>query len=1260
MSVFTAGYMIEEVIYYLEKKGYHTLHTELAPYLMYQLDPNIELARWEVHPLYAIANNILSRGLPTRSSIYISQQILSAIFDEYFQQEDSENISFSIPFHHMDDILASISSSDITHLLTEPLFEEKKLLAQLLITPLAIAKIQKIFLHLLAAQPVEAEARIWRLLVIERDVPCAYLAIKDLQTLLKHIFQLAGMHQHLPEIQLSVLPSKSFYDTPLSQQIPQELRFDPQATSAVFDAVIDIANISEPYFPVPRVLKDIPYYKIRYHNNYQTPVNRGILFTHPITYPSLGKPNSNLHFVYKSLPQKEALSYLYQNLFRKVSVPKGTPEILDKMLRGKDYLIGYPDSSERLQAFFLGGLLQPSVSPVVYSDDTEITLHAHQLKRHAINTYTPLKYGDTPITLQEKINTLLDCQSQFVFVALKLMHEPDFQQALKRLYEACLPFNYILLESVQSISEWSPFFDVSYASIASQLRSIFGEDTYLSLGALAPILTYDVATDVQYQLGLSEDDYIQLPSSVYSIKSLRFTVIPVPFRDNHSLLQDREKEIVMVKYPILKRLLKNIPFEQVVSDSPDADSTPLAHDSSYQFGGILYDQQYALKSQKRLEALRNYLQSEAYLDISLLAPHTDRSQSPDTLTEFLSQSSNLLITHYQNSATLTAPHHKFSVHYHQPLSPEHFYHETRFTPTQNESYTAYVLFHPSDIRSAQQYVTAHFKYVEPKQDHLDQPSESKLITELLTRVSYTDNFLLYYLEKKLTTYIGERVSVKIAQKHSNIYELTIESHVAYQAFSGQPKVYGNIRLPELSTSFQLTQFVSQTEAASILQYTIELIQNFCPSQDYLSLIEHYEGIGLLDMIQHDTLSEKQLSIGFYNGYLNRLTDLLKTEGNSGIDFPFIEEIAAMSPTATAFIQNMERAYPRRVSHEIKRLQSELNGNQNTVEQNKQLKRLIGGSQKFLLSSEANATIQHIYPHIRLKKDTLKVLYHLKILGVIQDYTLDNQHGVVNVSVLPYDPERYIDNLRSFMMRYIGVAASERWLQGLDLTNTAKEVVVHISKVLSGFVATVIAPKRLNTTNYMQLICDQGLKNGNVSVHDYLAHYFNSLFASKAFLPLEIKNGRDTIEIVDKYLQFITSPPEKLDVGSEIAILKHIICSCEIVLEQLPKENHSICVLHAYAEILLLTHLKYISEDENLYWDRLQSAKDRFATHLMSLRDTNTDEEIWFATLRKFVSHSANFHPELGSVFTELTDALMISYYGQWLASFNNKFIDSIQ
>lgn len=110
---------------------------------------------------------------------------------------------------------------------------------QIVLSPLAIARIERTLLQALLSGAVNLASEKWKILVIERDVPCATIAISLLQKSFEKISAMDGSNMKLPPIELTVVSTKEFADSKLHMKNAIETSVPDED----FDFCIDISML---------------------------------------------------------------------------------------------------------------------------------------------------------------------------------------------------------------------------------------------------------------------------------------------------------------------------------------------------------------------------------------------------------------------------------------------------------------------------------------------------------------------------------------------------------------------------------------------------------------------------------------------------------------------------------------------------------------------------------------------------------------------------------------------------------------------------------------------------------------------------------------------------------------------------------------------------------------------------------------------------------------------------------------------------------
>ena len=87
---------------------------------------------------------------------------------------------------------------------------------------------------------LDLKATSWNIAVIERDVPCAKMAVDDISDLYNHLCLLKGTTDRMPRINLTVISTEEFCHSPLHGDITPKLS---QPNEIDFDVCIDISML---------------------------------------------------------------------------------------------------------------------------------------------------------------------------------------------------------------------------------------------------------------------------------------------------------------------------------------------------------------------------------------------------------------------------------------------------------------------------------------------------------------------------------------------------------------------------------------------------------------------------------------------------------------------------------------------------------------------------------------------------------------------------------------------------------------------------------------------------------------------------------------------------------------------------------------------------------------------------------------------------------------------------------------------------------
>ena len=443
---------------------------------------------------------------------------------------------------------------------------------QIVLSPLAIARIERTLLQALLSGAVNLASEKWKILVIERDVPCATIAISLLQKSFEKISAMDGSNMKLPPIELTVVSTKEFADSKLHMKNAIETSVPDED----FDFCIDISMLLRDNIDaLPLKVKANAVYIIR--SSHYKKKERTICSAENIIYPPFVKKNATGTYVAVKCREK-LLTYFLQNIFRKPSFRHGQLPILSRSLSDKTTIGLLPTGGGKSLTYQLSSMLQPGVTIVV---DPLVSLMVDQVRGlHAlrIDASDCVNSGMDAKMKAKKLNMLQNGSLQFMILSPERYMMENFRDSLISMTEKNqIFFAYGVIDEVHCVSEWGHDFRPSYLHLGRNMINFMRTKTGrpLSVIGLTATASFDVLADVERELTLggnltidsetivrSEDD--SRPELTYRIINVESDFEPLREEHNQHLLKAQSewdlKDIVAEsKRRKMHELLKQIP-----------------------------------------------------------------------------------------------------------------------------------------------------------------------------------------------------------------------------------------------------------------------------------------------------------------------------------------------------------------------------------------------------------------------------------------------------------------------------------------------------------------------------------------------------------------------------------------------------------------------------------------------------------------------------------------------------------------------------
>lgn len=381
----------------------------------------------------------------------------------------------------------------------DPLYlsPEGRTALQYALTPFGVARLQLILLRAIMAEVFSLDAAEWKVAVLERDVPCAHLAIEHFRAFLSHLFLLEGKGRLVPEIQLTVYVTPEFEACDLHKGHDIRPLSELDQDGERYDLFIDLGVLLRgTRLKSLQTMSTDHLVTIRsaYHPHTPSPVMCG----QRINWRDVWDPETK-----SAQPvAEEALTYFLRQVFRKAAFRVGQLPILHHALQNRTVIGLLPTGGGKSLTYQIASLLQPGLTLVVDPIKSLMKDQVDSLKRNGINRTV---FVNSSLSHQEKEDALdlfQEGQAQLCFISPERMQMEDFRERLNALHEAGLYFAYAVIDEVHCVSEWGHDFRTSYlflgANLLAHCRSYKGNVPLFGLTATA---SFDVLADVQRELG---------------------------------------------------------------------------------------------------------------------------------------------------------------------------------------------------------------------------------------------------------------------------------------------------------------------------------------------------------------------------------------------------------------------------------------------------------------------------------------------------------------------------------------------------------------------------------------------------------------------------------------------------------------------------------------------------------------------------------------------------------------------------------------
>ena len=1108
-----------------------------------------------VNPIFAVLNNLITRGLPSKASLFVEET-----FNQVFNNTTKENNLGEIYFKGQSDIDYNQISNDVLDILNNKTTDYKISNEFIeLLSPIAIARFQKMIIEAILTGNLSIENEAWNVLVEEQDVPFAAIALKDLQDSFFHLTQLSSEYNNLkfPEIKLDIICNEKFIDSHLHLKANVNFEVKPFHLEKEYDLVVDMAmlnsaNIDKTTFSKYKC-KNNCYFNVRSTNSKRS--NRTIYTSSLIKYNKLVEKDSQGGFV-ENEKQKEHLTYFLQLLFRKNEFRPGQLPILDRALQNLPVIGLLPTGGGKSLTYQIAGLLQPGITLVIDPLKSLMQDQYDGLINSGIDCCTFINSSLKNDEVRYRETQLESSQLLFAFVSPERLAILKFRQRLKNMHEYNVYFSYGVIDEVHCVSEWGHDFRFSYLHLGRNLYNyVKAKDGPISLFGLTATASFDVLADVERELSgngaFSLDSETTVRYENTNRLELQYKIEKVDINFKEYDIRDKGK----ILDPSLPKII-------------DINNDKIVHTSKSN-----YLQNYLSEIPKYI----NELQIDENIDL-IRNRFSERQNNEDNL---------------DNDLVVNMP--------------------DDYIETKPEYTEAGIVFCPHAKSTG---ISVEQNYSRLNNIHNNIGSFSGKDSDGLSMKNlelFRKNELPIMVATKAFGMGIDKPNVRFTVNMN--YSSSLESFVQEAGRAGRDRkmALSVIFLSDYEISKIKDNFNDDTFPIPIIKNSWfnkgglqEVIQKYnlkipkeyivtaSPSKDLAKLYCDFND-SMFQKDQCEVMKCKQISkCEIKNISLEskgwKTEDEIKTkliEQDRKLNKKHLKYLSADYATVMYFFNiNFKGAII-----EEENMQNLLNVSPVKVEINKTLFPKTGFIESLTGVKDNEKVIVYV-PYIKGDNDTdiSKAIYRMCCIELIEDFTQDYVNNQFRIVVRKKESGQYFKGLRKFLLRYY---TNDRALAELE---KAKNYSVKANKIpiiteidrcltyLTEFVYDKISEKRKRAIDDMRNFCIEGADESkswierNEDLKDFIYYYFNSKYAKTDYIadngePYSLTNDTDggkisNPEVVLKYLKVTTD--KIIGVGTPIDNVKHLQGAVRLIKRSLTDSNPTLLLLNAFTLLYLGT------------------------------------------------------------------------------------------
>ncbi len=966
---------------------------------------------------------------------------------------------------------------------------------QIALTPFEVARIQKIIIDYILAGLLDLDAKAWKIAVIERDIPGAFLAIQDLSKQFNNLYRLAGSKKTFPQIELDIFYTEEFENADLNilYQGHKDLvnNFDPQQD---YDLVIDSSLLRYSDLDNMKIKTKAKNLAILRSCKYQRS-SRKFLSTEPIKYKKFyeidakSKKNKTLESL------QDNLMFFVKNIFRYYELEPEQLQVLSNLLSRQHTIANLPFTAEKTLIYQIAALLQSGLTLVITPLFTIQQDQIRKLKKYRIDTWSYINNSIYDIYSHiEQINAFLNANSLIIFSSAEAFHFDQFRKLSKELKLKNITFSLVVIDQIQNVSFWTSSFNFAYRSLKQNLDNFLPVNRDYTILGLTSAANYDTLTDIQILFQINGQNII---TKYWDFNNLKFNIKYIG--NNAQTIKESKLNHQQIELQKLDELTNN----------GKLDSNTLI----YSFKAKKYYQELNSKIyDKELGFFDTKPQTSVFLSSRRLA-----AISYDNFQKFINHQLDILIGNRPVAFGLDKKDIRKLIITSLPTGTEEFIHLIERTGRDLQPGQIHLLLSKTKVQfEITKYVLSDYRI-----------SAAKQVFQTIYELHETLR-LLQYLYSNL-------------QK-----DITLTNQLFTQPELSSDFTLEQLLILRIKQDFDIWVYF---ELQPMIDPSMIYVYDYEENLGYIDLNRGtYENLAsgnkkeLAGQILGFLLYEIQSIVGNPRDILLLLKEPLKISEKTNI----IKKLASIKQgEQTTITIDFYNNIPEKIVELF--ADSELDTNQiiqifdqtaNFNEFSAQIKKIVGS--KALRLKQAD--LQQLYLQYRDMFSTYRIVYYLYVTGLVADYLIDfrNQHFVLILQKL--SEEQYLNRIYKHISPFV---TKERALEvfekipkfeGQNFAHKAVNywIYFHHNIILENIYDSIQDFTQFLNTNHKD-------KNFDAKLHQYISTYPYAKYLTELQDKIE-KQQQDWLKIIEYYIN---------NIGFLKSNWKHLNKSAQIILDKQP-------------------------------------------------------------------------------------------------------------